>query len=93
MELAAASPWLSNTDWKPEEVRFTAPDSGLVRLTLICQRVQGATRIEGSLELRRLALVAHALAGVPFGPGELQFAVLSAEAGSGTLKRAPRGRP
>jgi tetratricopeptide (TPR) repeat protein len=93
MELAAASPWLSNTDWKPEEVRFTAPDSGLVRLTLICQRVQGATRIEGSLELRRLALVAHALAGVPFGPGELQLAALSAEAGSGTLKRAPRGRP
>jgi len=36
--------------------------------------------------------VAHASAGVPSGPGELQFAVLSAEADSGTPPRNPRGK-
>ena len=55
-DLAIASPWLSNPDWKPAELRFTAPPVGLVRLTLTCQRLSGATRIEGSLELRNLTL-------------------------------------
>jgi hypothetical protein len=56
INLAPESPWLYSLDWKPEEVRFTAPAAGLVRLTLICQRMSGATRIEGSLELRGLAM-------------------------------------
>jgi len=56
IDLAAASPWLSSPDWKPAELRFTAPAGGLVRLTLTCQRLPGATRIEGSLELRHLSL-------------------------------------
>jgi tetratricopeptide (TPR) repeat protein len=55
-DLATASPWLSNPDWKPAELRFTAPASGLVRLTLTCQRLPGAMRIEGSLGLRQLSL-------------------------------------
>jgi tetratricopeptide (TPR) repeat protein len=55
-DLATASPWLSNPDWKPAELRFAAPAAGLVRLTLTCQRLPGATRIEGSLGLRQLTL-------------------------------------
>jgi len=55
-DLATASPWLSNPDWKPAELHFTAPAAGLVRLTLTCQRLPGATRIEGSLGLRQLTL-------------------------------------
>jgi hypothetical protein len=56
ISLAPESHWLSSPDWKPEEVRFTAPTVGLVRLTLVCQRMTGATRIEGSVELRGLAM-------------------------------------
>src|SRR5580658_997954 len=56
ISLATESHWLSSPDWKPEEVRFTAPTVGLVRLTLVCQRMTGATRIEGSVELRGLAM-------------------------------------
>jgi len=55
-DLAVASPWLSSPDWTPAELRFTAPAAGLVRLTLTCQRLPGATRIEGSLKLRQLSL-------------------------------------
>jgi tetratricopeptide (TPR) repeat protein len=51
-----ASPWLSSPDWKHVEVRFTAPATGLAGLKLVCQRLVGATRIEGSVELRRLTL-------------------------------------
>lgn len=56
VDLAAGSPWLSNLDWKHAELSFTAPAGGLVRLTLTCQRLPGATRIEGSLGLRHLSL-------------------------------------
>ena len=56
IDLAAASPWLSSPDWKHAELRFTAPAAGLVRLTLTCQRLPGATRIEGSVGLRHLSL-------------------------------------
>jgi len=55
-DLATASPWLSNPDWKNAELRFTAPAGGLVRLTLTCRRLPGATRIEGSVGLRHLSL-------------------------------------
>jgi hypothetical protein len=54
---ATAAPlWLSSADWKPDEVHFTAPAGGLVRLSLTCQRLPGATRIDGSVELRDLAM-------------------------------------
>jgi hypothetical protein len=56
IDLAAASPGLSSPDWKPAELRFTAPAGGLVRLTLISRRLPGAVRIEGSLALRHLWL-------------------------------------
>jgi tetratricopeptide (TPR) repeat protein len=56
IDLAAASPWLSSPDWKPAELGFTAPSAGLVRLTLICRRLPGATRIKGSVGLRHLSL-------------------------------------
>ena len=56
IDLAAGSPWLSSPDWKPAELAFTAPAGGLVRLTLICQRLPGATRIAGSVALRHLSL-------------------------------------
>ncbi|MGA3039887.1 MAG: hypothetical protein ABSF54_03740 [Bryobacteraceae bacterium] len=56
IDLASASPWLSSPDWKPDEVRFTAPAAGLVRLALTCQRLAGATRIEGSVALRHVSL-------------------------------------
>jgi hypothetical protein len=56
IDLATDSPWLSNPDWKPVELSFTAPAAGLVRLTLMCQRLPGATRIEGSVALRHLSL-------------------------------------
>lgn len=56
VDLAAGSPWLSSLDWKPAELGFTAPATGLVRLTLTCRRLPGATRIEGSLRLRQLSL-------------------------------------
>jgi hypothetical protein len=56
IDLATASPWLSNPEWKPAELHFTAPAAGLVRLTLTCQRLPGATRIQGSVGLRQLAL-------------------------------------
>lgn len=56
MDLATASPWLSNPDWTPAELRFTAPAAGLVRLALTCQRLPGTTRVEGSVELRHLSL-------------------------------------
>jgi hypothetical protein len=55
-DLAAASPWLSSLDWKPAEVSFTAPATGLVRLSLTCRRLLGATRIEGSVSLRHLSM-------------------------------------
>jgi hypothetical protein len=55
-ELAPNSPWLSSPDWKREELHFTAPASGLARLILTYRRLPGSTRIEGSLELRHLAL-------------------------------------
>lgn len=55
-DLSAASPWLSSAGWTRAEVPFTAPAAGLVQLTLICRRIAGAKRIEGSLELRRLSL-------------------------------------
>jgi hypothetical protein len=56
VDLSADSPWLSSPDWKRAEVRFTAPATGLVRLTLTCKRQPGATRIEGSVELRDLSM-------------------------------------
>jgi hypothetical protein len=56
IDLTAASPCLSSPDWKTEEVRFTAPAAGLVRVALTCRRVQGATRIEGSLALRHVSM-------------------------------------
>jgi len=56
IDLATVSPWLSSPDWKREELGFTAPGAGLVRLALTCQRLTGATRIEGSVELRHLSL-------------------------------------
>jgi tetratricopeptide (TPR) repeat protein len=56
VDLAGASPWLSSTDWKREEVRFTAPADGLVRLLLTCRRMPGAPRIEGSVDLRNLSM-------------------------------------
>jgi hypothetical protein len=37
-------------------LRFTAPAAGLVRLALTCRRMAGATRIQGSLELRGLSM-------------------------------------
>ena len=55
-DLAAVSPWLSSPDWKPAVMGFTAPPAGLVRLTLTCQRLPGATRIAGSVALRQLSL-------------------------------------
>jgi hypothetical protein len=55
-DLAIGSPWLSSPDWKVAELRFAAPAGGLVRLTLTCQRLAGATRIEGSVELRNLSI-------------------------------------
>lgn len=55
-DLAATSPWLSSSDWKPVELAFTTPASGLLRLTLTCLRLPGATRIAGSLALRHLSL-------------------------------------
>ena len=56
IDLTAASPWLSSPDWKTDEVRFTAPAAGLVRVALTCQRLQGATRIEGSVALRHVSM-------------------------------------
>jgi len=56
VDLAGAASWLSSPDWKPEELHFTAPAGGLVRLALTCQRLPGATRIDGSVELRHLAM-------------------------------------
>jgi hypothetical protein len=56
IDLEAASPCLSSPDWKRAELTFTAPAAGLVRLALTCRRLPGATRIEGSLGLRRLSL-------------------------------------
>jgi len=56
MDLAAASPWLSSLDWKPAELSFRAPGSGLARLTLTSQRLPGSTRIEGTLALRDLSM-------------------------------------
>jgi hypothetical protein len=56
VDLAAASPWLCNADWKRAELVFTAPAAGLVRLTLTCRRLPGATRIAGSAGLRLLSL-------------------------------------
>jgi hypothetical protein len=53
---ATASPWLSGPIWKAGELRFQAPESGLVRLALTCRRMPGATRIHGTLGLRRLSL-------------------------------------
>jgi hypothetical protein len=53
---AAASDWLSSPDWKREELHFTAPAGGFVRLTLSCQRLPGATRIDGSVELRQFSM-------------------------------------
>jgi len=52
----AVSSWLAAADWRREEMSFSAPASGMVRLSLTCQRVPGATRLEGSLNLRRLSL-------------------------------------
>lgn len=54
--LAAGSAWLSSAAWTQAEVAFTAPASGLVNLSLICRRLPGATRLAGSLELRRVWL-------------------------------------
>ncbi|HLY20313.1 MAG TPA: hypothetical protein VKR61_23960 [Bryobacteraceae bacterium] len=56
IDVATISPWLSGAGWKPEEVRFRAPDSAVVRLTLTCQRLPGATRLRGTVDLRGLAL-------------------------------------
>ena len=56
IDVAAGSAWLSSAHWKPEELRFTAPAAGLVRLALTCRRMAGATRIQGSLELRGLSM-------------------------------------
>lgn len=56
-DLAAGSPWLSSPDWKRDEFSFAATaDTMLARLALTYQRLPGATRIEGSLDLRRLSL-------------------------------------
>jgi len=55
-DLAPKSPWLSSTDWKPAEIEFRAPASGLVCLRLSCQRQPGATRIEGDVELRHASV-------------------------------------
>lgn len=56
IDLATDSPYLSSVDWKKDALHFKAPIGGLVRLTLICQRVPGSTRIEGSVALRRVWL-------------------------------------
>ena len=56
-QLIARSPWLSSPEWKTDETRFTAPASNpLVRLVLTYQSAPGATRIEGSVLLRRVEL-------------------------------------
>ena len=54
--LASSAGWLANPDWKTDEMRFTAPPDGLVRVALGDQRVPGTTRIEGTLELRGLSM-------------------------------------
>ena len=56
IDVAGGSAWLSSANWKPEELRFTAPAAGLVRLALTCRRMAGATRIQGSFELRGLSM-------------------------------------
>jgi hypothetical protein len=56
IDLAASASWLSSPDWKRDELHFTAPAGGLVRLSLTCRRLPGATRIDGSVELRALAI-------------------------------------
>jgi hypothetical protein len=55
-DLANGSPWLSSPDWKHAEVRFAAPAGGLVRLALSSQRLAGAVRIDGTLELRDVSM-------------------------------------
>lgn len=56
IDLATLSGWLWSTDWKLEELRFTAPATGLVRVTLTCHRLPGAARVEGSVELRGMSM-------------------------------------
>jgi hypothetical protein len=56
IDLTTASPWLSSPDWKTDEARFIAPAAGLVCVALICQRVHGAARIDGSVALRRVSM-------------------------------------
>jgi len=56
IDLTSSSPFLCSPEWKPEEVRFRAPARGLVRLALTCQRVPGATRVQGSIALRHVSM-------------------------------------
>jgi hypothetical protein len=56
IDTATVSPWLSSPSWRPDEMRFRAPSSGVVRLTLTYQRVPGETRIQGTVDLRNLSL-------------------------------------
>lgn len=56
IDLTSSSPFLFSMEWKPEEVCFRAPARGLVRLALTCQRVPGATRVQGSIALRHVSM-------------------------------------
>jgi len=56
VDLAQDSPFLSSDEWKPAQVRFRAPACGLVRVTLVCRRVSGQTRIAGWVELRAASM-------------------------------------
>jgi hypothetical protein len=56
IDTATVSPWLSSASWKLDEMRFRAPASGVVRVTLMYQRAPGTTRMQGTIELRNLSL-------------------------------------
>jgi hypothetical protein len=55
-EISASGAWLHGPEWKHDELRFRAPVSGLARLTLLCRRLPGATRVRGTVELRSASL-------------------------------------
>jgi hypothetical protein len=56
VDTADRSPWLSSDEWKRDELKFRAPAAGVVRLTLMSQRLPGATRISGAMEMRGLSM-------------------------------------
>jgi hypothetical protein len=56
IDRAEPSPWLASEEWKRDEVCFHASACGLVRVTLVCRRLSGQTRIAGSVELRGLSM-------------------------------------